>query len=617
MNFLNPIAFLFALTMPAVVLLYLLKKRRKSRLVSSTVLWQRYLADTQANSPFQKFRNHALMWLQLALLALAVGALARPFWRGSAAPSRLRVLVLDGSASMQSVDVRPSRFESARAQAREWINGLRDTEQAMILLAGAVTQVKQSPTRDKAALRRALDSCAASDSGTRLAEALQTAAAFTYEKKGEETRVSGEIHLFSDGASVDLGELANKNLPLIYHRVGGEGRNLGIVSMDVRADPEDPTRRLVLANVFNASASRELAQVELLFSNQVVEAKSVEILPTNSAAALFSLKQPGDGVLTVRLLAPDDLAVDNSASTYSFLPRPVSILLLTRGNRFLEKGLRAAPRSQVTVAAEWTGPTDAFDLTVLDRTTPATWPATSVLAIGVQPTNWFAAVVVEKSPPIVDWNHAHPVLRQVNLDNVDLAESQLVDPPPWGVSLAQSQQKALIVAGERERKRVIWVGFDPLQSNWPLRISFPIFLANAVEWLNPATQQTADLLLRVGEPIRHTSRQPVTEAVVTRPDGTSATVIAQRDGHEIFYGGTDRAGVYTVRAGTNVATFCVNLLNAPETQIASRTNLVIGRYAGVSSVSTSSAPSDQWRWWAVAALALLMFEWWFYHKRTA
>ena len=617
MSFLNPIAFLFAFTLPAVVLLYLLKKRRKTKLVSSTVLWQRYLADTQANSPFQRFRNHALMWLQLLLLALAVGALARPYWNGSAGPSRLRVLVLDGSASMQSTDVRPSRFEAARTQARAWIDGLRDNEQAMILLAGAVTQVKQSPTRDKSALRRALDSCAASDSRTRLVEALQTAAAFTYEKKGEENQVSGEIHLFSDGASVDLGELATKNLPLIYHQVGSEGRNLGIVSMDVRADAEDPTRRLVLANLVNASSVHERAQVELLFSNQVVETKSVEMPPTNSSAALLSVKQTSDGVLTVRLVGADDLSVDNTASTYSFLPRPVSILLLTRGNRFLEKGLRSVPRAQVTTAADWTGPSDAFDVVVIDRVTPSIWPSTSILAIDVQPQGWFTAVTTEKTPPIVDWNHAHPVLRHVNLDNVDLAESQLVDPPSWGVSLAQSQQKALIIAGERERKRVLWIGFDPLQSNWPLRISFPIFLANAVEWLNPATQQTADLLLHVGEPIRYTSRQAIQSAIVTRPDGTSETVIAQKDGHEIFYGATDRVGIYSVRAGTNRATFCINLLNLAESQIASRTNLVMGRYAGVSSVSTRSAPSEQWRWWVAGALALLLFEWWFYHKRTA
>ena len=53
MNFLAPIAFAFAVTLPVVVLFYLLKRRRITRLSSSTVLWQKFLSENQANAPFQ------------------------------------------------------------------------------------------------------------------------------------------------------------------------------------------------------------------------------------------------------------------------------------------------------------------------------------------------------------------------------------------------------------------------------------------------------------------------------------------------------------------------------------------------------------------------------------
>ena len=46
-----------------------------------------------------------------------------------------------------------------------------------------------------------------------------------------------EIHLFSDGAVSDLSEFENKALPLIYHRVGKSANNLGITTLDVRANP--------------------------------------------------------------------------------------------------------------------------------------------------------------------------------------------------------------------------------------------------------------------------------------------------------------------------------------------------------------------------------------------
>ena len=234
MSFLAPIAFVFGIALPVVVVFYLLKRKRVMKLVASTLLWQKFLADTQASAPFQRLRHNWLLLLQLLMLALVVFALARPFFTGNARETRLRVIILDGSASMQATDEKPSRFEKARADALKWVDGLRDGEQMMVLLASASTEVKQSPTTDKAALRRALQTCAPSDAPTRLADALKTAGAFTFEKRGEETVTTGEIHLFSDGAAPDLEDVANKNLPLVYHRVGESGNNAGIIRIGVR-----------------------------------------------------------------------------------------------------------------------------------------------------------------------------------------------------------------------------------------------------------------------------------------------------------------------------------------------------------------------------------------------
>jgi hypothetical protein len=75
--------------------------KRVVKLVSSTLLWQKFLADTQASAPFQKLRKNWLLYLQILLLLLAVLALARPYIKTTATPSQKRVVILDGSASMQ------------------------------------------------------------------------------------------------------------------------------------------------------------------------------------------------------------------------------------------------------------------------------------------------------------------------------------------------------------------------------------------------------------------------------------------------------------------------------------------------------------------------------------
>src|SRR5580765_6606952 len=127
MSFLSPIAFAFAASIPVVIVFYLLKRKRVVKLVSSTLLWQRFLAETQANAPFQRLRHNWLLLLQILLLLLVVLALARPYLAGNAKSSRLRVVIMDASASMQSVDEKPSRFEKARAEALRLVDGLRDS----------------------------------------------------------------------------------------------------------------------------------------------------------------------------------------------------------------------------------------------------------------------------------------------------------------------------------------------------------------------------------------------------------------------------------------------------------------------------------------------------------
>ena len=66
------------LVLPAVVLLYFLKRKRNEHVISSTLLWKQATQDLRVNSPFQRLRKNLLLLLQLLILALVVFALAGP-----------------------------------------------------------------------------------------------------------------------------------------------------------------------------------------------------------------------------------------------------------------------------------------------------------------------------------------------------------------------------------------------------------------------------------------------------------------------------------------------------------------------------------------------------------
>ena len=403
----------------------------------------------------------------------------------------------------------------------------------------------------------------------------------------------------------DLGDVQNKNLPLIFHKIGQGGNNLGIVSLDVRANPDDASQRAIFTSVGNFSSASHQTELELLFDNQLLETRPINIASNQTLPFVFVAPQSRDGVFTVRLTAKDDLATDNQASIVSLMPQPMKVLAVTRGNRF-----------QLSDAPDLADDGAAFDLVVLDDVTPTAWPKGNVMAIHTANTNWFATVGQAQAPTIVDWKNTHPLLRFVNFDNVQILETLAVKTPTWAIKLVDSPQTPLLLAGEKDRQRILWIGFDTLQSTWPLRISFPIFIANAVDWLNPASASANQLTVRAGDPFHLGLAQPIRSAQVTKPDGSARMIELESNARELLFGDTIKQGIYRVKAGTNEVVFCVNLMDALESNIMPRSELPIGKYGKVTATTLRRANMELWRWIAGVGLLVLLLEWWYYHKRT-
>ena len=613
MHFLAPFALFFGLTIPVVVVFYLLKRKRVVKLVSSTLLWQKFLAETQASAPFQKLRRNWLLLLQILLLLLAVLALSRPYFASKSANSELRVLILDASASMQATDESPSRFEKARQQALEWVDSLREGDKMVVLQVAANTEVKQSETGDKEALRRAIRSCQPLDAPTRLTPALKMAESLIRDR-GKES--NPEIHLFSDGAIADLAGFDNKALPLIYHPIGISANNVGITALDVRANPENAKQRAVYVSVQNFGTNTVETELELSLDGKLLETKPLKLKAGELAPQIFLPTQERDGIFTAHLTIHDDLAADNEASIVSLMPHPVKVLLVTRGNRRLERALQATPNVQLTTATDLTSDGLDYDFVALDDVLPTVWPKGNVLAIHVVNTNWFEGYSQIEGPAIVDYRVTHPVLHYVSFDNVHIAKSFAVKTPGWGVSILDSQQSPLIVAGDLGRQRILWIGFDVLESDWPLRFSFPMFIQNATDWLNPATELNSELLVHAGDPFKLGLAHAVTNATVTLPDGTKRNLKVDTKASEVVFGDTFHQGTYRLTAGTNETTFCVALLDAEESNIKPREVLQFGKYTKVTATTLHRANMELWRTIAAIALAVLLFEWWYYHRRT-
>ncbi|MCS1411077.1 MAG: hypothetical protein M2R45_04273 [Verrucomicrobia subdivision 3 bacterium] len=611
MSFLSLSALWFALTIPVVIFFYLLKRRRKLHLVSSTVLWQRFLAESQANAPFQKLRRNLLLFLQLLMLTLAVLGLARPYLADRLTGGALQVLVMDASASMQSTDVTPSRFAVAQELALELVDGLKDTDQMVVVASGARTAVVQSPSSEKAVLRRAIRSIEVSDAPTRLLEGLRLAETLVRDHP------SSEIHLLSDGAVSDLGEFEETDLNLRYHQIGESGNNVGLVSMDVRPNPDDPLTRAVFASVVNYSTNEFRFPAELRLDEQMIELRLVTVEGGGSLSLAFIARQTKDGVFSLSLGVDDDLAVDNEVQVISLLPEPADVLLYSGGNAFLERALRSTEVINLRVSDDGAEESGDHDIVVVDSMTPLEWPRGNVMVINTMHTNWFASWGQVEAPAIVDWKSSHPLLRFVSFDDVEIGEAFSISVPFWGESIVESSQSPLIVAGEQGGQRRLWIGFDIIRSTWPLRVSFPMFIGNAVQWLNPSVTSGQDLTVRTGAPVRVGYESSGDSVSVLRPNGETERLPWEPSMKSLVYGNTMAQGLYVAGEGTNQVKFAANLMDAAESDSSPRAALTLAGGRQVTASVGSRADLEVWRWIVALALAVLMFEWWWYHKRTA
>lgn len=608
MSFLEPLMLFFAFTIPVVIVLYLLKLKREIRVVSSTLLWQRFLLDSRANAPFQKLRRNLLLLLQLLVLLFAVLALARPYFPTRAKPSGFRVVLLDASASMQSTDVLPARFENARRQATDLVNNLRETDRMLVMLVGAQPTVICPATSSKETLRRAIRNAQPQDTGAAISDAWRLAVSLARDQG------DAEAHLFSDGA-FELESNLPTHLPLRYHPIGARGNNVGITALEVRRASSSSSSAEIFMAVENASDSLKEFDAELYLNDQLLSVRPLKLTPGEEQSLVATIDTTRAGLVRAVLRVPDDLAVDNVATVASRPARRPKILLATMGNSFLERALAVQKDFElikVTPAAYQKTP--GYDIVVLDETSPRELGPGNFLLIHSLPEGLLEVTGAEKQPMVVDVKTGHPLTRFVQFDNVSILQCAQIRLPAWGVPLVESTRSPLIVAGQNGPHRIVWIGFSVLESNWPLRLSFPIFISNALRWLDPSSDTDRILQVRTGQTVHLPLTKTLDGFTVETPDGHRLRQELSPRATEITFTQTERAGVYRVQAGDQSQQFCANLLNRGETRNQPQANLEFSKYQTVPGGKLQTSNLEIWRWLVLAAFGLLLFEWWYFHR---
>ncbi len=625
MSFIAPLNFLFAALLGAILVQYILRLKRKEREIPSSLLWQSAIRDLQANAPWQKLRSSLLMWLQLGFVLLAVLALVRPALKVLSSGGQTIAVVIDASASMQATDVAPSRFERARSEATRLINGLASSDGGTIIAAGAQTRVLAPLTSDKTALKRAVAGASSTDTGADLREAIVLAASLLKDKK------NAQIYVLSDGAVPTLGDLNVGKAGLQFVKIGVRNDNLALTALEARRGYASGNRAQIFASLSNFSNRAQKINLELARDGDLVEVRPVTIPAATKNAAgetqsgqssvLFDNLPFDSGQFAAKFDQKDDLAADNIAFARLDAPRPIRVLLAA-DNLFLEKALNVDPSVTLITGTPQKGAD--YDVVVLDGAVPADLPNANQLVFNtLTELSPVEKIGVVQSPSVADYNREDPVTRFAPWNDLKFAQSIAVKLKPWGRTLVEAENTPLIVAGERGGKRVVWCGFDVRESDFPLRVAFPIFITNALRYLSAPRGSDAlneSSAPRTGNPVALLPPQNAREISIKTPDGKTQKIAVRASAsgdasqEATLFDGASKVGQYVASSGNWSQPFAVSLLSKSESDLAPRDALKIGEKGAVAGENKARANRELWGYLIVVALAVLGLEWWVFHR---
>ncbi len=608
MNLVNAGALLWLIPLAGIIIaLYLLKMRRKDLKVPATFLWPSMVYEIRANALFQKLKFSWLLVLQLLALCLVVFALARPQIRTKGLGGALTVVVLDTSASMSTQEGGQTRFEAGRKIARDLVDSIKLGERLAIIEAGPTPRIVSPLSEDQAKMRRALSDIKPTDAENDVGEALRLAASIASQRKG------ARIVLISDGVFPDIRDFSAGEAQLSFQRVGKSDKNLAISAFGVGATNEG---KQLFVSIKNYSSQVMLGTLKLYSDDSVFNALKVEV-PVKGTFGKSVPIPAGAKILRGELEAEDDLKSDNVAFTLSDPDAQLRVLLVSKGDIFLERVLSLDPRVVLDRADQLpdteTKAKSNYDVIVFDGVPAQEVASRGVICFGAAgPGSPVRSVGRANKPAFETGDSNHPVMKSVDLRDTFIDHAEKVEPLARGTVVATSDQGPMVVVSTQP-KRSIYVSFQPMESDFPLQVAFPIFMTNSLDFLIPRGSSGESIVVDAGKPFSIPVAEPGQKLTITDEAGVKTDVAAAGGAYVVR--SMNKIGKYTLELGGKKTAAYALLRSEMKSNIRPQDRVLIGG-KGVGSEMSTLRLSDFYKPLLVLALLVLAAEWWLFVRRS-
>jgi hypothetical protein len=375
----------------------------------------------------------------------------------------------------------------------------------------------------------------------------------------------------------------------------------------------------LFASLANFGDRERAVDLELRLDGKLVDARGLSVGPNDRSAVIFNSLPAAGGLAELRLKVDDELDADNVA--YTLLPDARRLRVgVSAENLFLLQAL--AVNSEIDAIRLSSGPpASEFDLIVGEGQAGADLFGSNRPLLLVNPPDVAGALQTGgdiERPEITQFDARHPVNGFLNYADLHIESAPKREAAAWLKPVAGSATDPVIWAGDDGRRRVVVVGFDLAKSDLPLKVEFPILLANSLAWLSGRDALAPERAVRTGQTVSIPLPAPAENAsgetgnaVTIKMPGGEERELPRGDGPALF-ADTMRAGAYEV---IGAQPFAASLLSESESDNTPRDTIQTRAGEASGQQETFHSEREAWRWIALLALAVLSIEWWVYHRR--
>jgi hypothetical protein len=613
MQFLNPYMLLTLTAIPVLIIIHTLKPKPRPVDVTNLFLWNEVLKERSYNLSFERLKKTLPLILQILIVILAALALARPTWTYWTAQKGNLVLVIDTSASMKTRSGSGMRFDLARQKAQQLVEERDRAQHVLIVEAGKKPLVKTGFINNTDQAQKLLKKLQPSDAPADLESAIYLALSFIDPAKED------LLYLITDGAGQNLSELVKSHPKIRPIIISGGEHNVGITKFEFRQHIDRSDHYEFMLEIKNFDLSALKCPIRLSIDRVVLFEKTISFEAQEKQVLIVPYSGLINGIARATLEIDDDFTVDNQAYLSLNAAKEIWVLLVSKGNHFLEKLLAAYPNFRVNSVKEiiptsWPDQTARHDIVIVDRMDfPETARGNFLLIDSYSPSIPLVKTGRVRLPEILTWNRKSPLMADVDLSGLIVEESAQLQTDRQLQPVIDSARTGLMYAFEENGLRAVLLGFDFTRSDLPLKVAFPVMMSNIFNWLNPHKLEFSILQTPAGEAF-DIYFKPQTDIIYTRAP------FEKWDKHPVKmnpfkYENTGRVGIYTVAENGKERYFTVNLADESESDINS---VSLERRPDQTELPSGSeeiaAQQPLWMLFIIMGCALLMIEWYSWLK---